>query len=96
MKTETEQLRVLIRQHIRMTAPSLDPLTSEQMANSLSDFVDKAIKKFAKGQAEHGGRIVDRDLDEEIRQEVTDLLWYALAKTWPLELLPPPSKTKTK
>lgn len=96
MKTETEQLRVLIRQHIRMTAPALDPLTSEQMAISLSTFVNDAIVKFAKGQAEHGGRIVDRDLKHELYQELQDSFWYLSADKWDKTLLPPATKTTNK
>lgn len=50
------------------------------ITNSLEDFIVTSIRKFIKGQKEHGGKITDRDLDIEIDQEHIDLFWYLAAR----------------
>lgn len=51
----------------------------EFMAIALDTFLSDAIDKYIKGQKEHGGSILDRDLDHEIYQEHIDLFWYSWA-----------------
>ena len=54
----------------------------QKMAESLAIFCIRAIDKFIAGQKKHGGNIIDKNLDEEIYQELLDLYWYLNAKTW--------------
>ena len=61
------------------------------MASSLSVFVTKAVDKYFKGQKEHGGNITDKDLNAEIQNEITDLMWYNFANSWKNYHVPPPS-----
>lgn len=54
-------------------------LTAEEIfevSSDLTDFVQKAARKYAKGKLEHGGRITERDLDVEIENEIIDLFHY--------------------
>lgn len=51
-----------------------------QLTEDLATFVETAIVKYIKGQLEHGGNISDRDLDNEIDQEVIDLFFYQQAR----------------
>jgi len=62
--------------------PKASSIRQQQLAASLSQFCLKAITKFRVGQEEHGGDIQDRDLDEEIFNEIIDLMWYVYAKKW--------------
>lgn len=64
------------REHI------LDSVTKAKMAISLNTFVIESIEKFIKGQKEHGGNLVDRDLAKEISQETIDLFWYNEGQKW--------------
>lgn len=77
-------LKTSIAHHIEMT--DKDGVVSEdrrvKMVNSLTDFVERAVIKYVKGQKEHGDNIEKRDLDKEIEQEHTDTFWYMEAKKW--------------
>ena len=53
-----------------------------QIVGSLGIFVNHAICKYIKGQIEHGGDITDRDLHEEIQQEIIDLFFYTEGLKW--------------
>jgi len=56
----------------------------ENMAFSLTRFLEHSIAKYIKGQEEHGGDIRDRDLAFEIEQEFYDTFWYNEAMhNWP-------------
>ena len=93
---EIKELTSAIHSHIRIHAPDCDPVTQSLMAASLAEFCQMATSKFNAGQREHGGRIVDRDLDKELMQETVDSFWYSSAKKWPAYMIPfPPTKTKT-
>lgn len=90
MPTNDKSLLVShIQAHIRVHAPDVDPVTQGLMAKSLAEFVERAVSKYQAGAKEHGGRLVDRDLDAELRQELLDFYWYSEAKTWPAYLIPP-------
>lgn len=54
----------------------------QQMAASLADFCCHAIIKYAAGQKEHGGDILDRDLKQEMVSEHIDMFWYQSAQQW--------------
>ncbi len=57
----------------------------ERMTISLSDFCINATKKFIAGQKKHGGKITDKDLRHELRQEYLDSFWYIEAEDWRLK-----------
>lgn len=44
-----------------------------------AQFIEYAVKKYDKGQKEHGGLITDRDMPPEERAEITDLWHYITA-----------------
>lgn len=50
------------------------------MAFCLDQYVSDSIDKYIKGQKEHGGNILDRDLDHEIYMESIDRNWYEWAR----------------
>ena len=53
-----------------------DPLVRDDVINDMTRFVIQGTRKYLSGQLEHGGTISDRDLDNEIDQEITDLFFY--------------------
>jgi hypothetical protein len=81
-----EQLTLLkssIDHFIGMTVGDVVTLEiRSQMSWSLVDFVANSTLKFGYGQLEHGGDIRDRNLDAEIKNELTDMFWYQSVKTW--------------
>ena len=42
------------------------------MTNDLVQFVEDSITKFIKGQKEHGGKLIDRNLSKDIAQEIME------------------------
>jgi len=52
---------------------------SEVREHAIARFKAKAREKYDKGQAEHQGLIVDRDLLNEIEDEAIDLVFYIFA-----------------
>jgi hypothetical protein len=46
------------------------------MTQDLSDFVVESAAKFIAGQKEHGGRLINRDLIDELMKEIYDSMWY--------------------
>lgn len=52
------------------------------MAISLQQFIVQAVDKYFKGQKEHGGRLVDRNLTVDMRHEIIDMMWYNAAQEW--------------
>ncbi len=72
-----------ILSHINMHNADGEILNAERRARlalELSHFVMEAIAKYHKGQREHGGDIIDRDLDHEIDNEIIDLMFYQYAR----------------
>lgn len=72
-------------QDLIASRPDMDlvhPERRDAMALSLAEWVTEAIEKYYKGQAAHGGDIIDRDLAKEIQQEQIDLYWYTAARSW--------------
>ena len=61
--------------------------TVKNMVRSLQGFTVTAIQKFIKGQKEHGGKITDRRLMEELGMEQIDSFWYGPfgAMSWPTD-----------
>ena len=59
---------------------TLMPSRQEDLALHLSSFVLDCIDKYLKGQAEHGGDILQANLEEEKRNELKDLVIYTIAK----------------
>lgn len=53
--------------------------SKEFILDNLKDFSTRAIRKFMKGQKEHGGFIADRPMLDEIENEVIDQFWYLKA-----------------
>ena len=49
-------------------------------AELLCEDIEKELEKFARGQAEHGGDIRDRDLDAEMEPELIDARIYHRCK----------------
>ena len=43
---------------------------------AIRSFIEKATAKYDKGQREHGGLVIDRELLTEIENEVIDLWIY--------------------
>ena len=60
----------------------LSQSTKDKMNIALTKFVEQSILKFIDGQIEHGGKLEDRALDDEISNELIDLHWYHAAKKW--------------
>ena len=58
---------------------------SEVREHAIARFKAKAREKYDKGQAEHQGLIVDRDLLSEIEDEAIDLVFYIYALRLNLE-----------
>jgi hypothetical protein len=84
MKNNT-LLRTHIRHLIRVQPDAdelINPNIAEHMANSLTDFVELAIKKFVVGQREHGGDIRTKNLNVELYKEMLDMFWYREAQYW--------------
>lgn len=46
------------------------------MAKDIGDFVLASIGKYVAGQKEHGGRLINRDIDKDITNEIIDLFHY--------------------
>lgn len=58
----------------------LEHITPDEVRDhAIARFKAKAAEKYDKGQAEHGGLIVDRDLLNEIEDEAIDLVFYIFA-----------------
>lgn len=57
----------------------IPPDAIPQWSAVLTQFVDDCMAKFAAGQREHGGDLRTRDVRNEIKQEIRDLIWYSLA-----------------
>ncbi len=53
-----------------------------KMRRAIIYFIYKSIEKFIKGQEEHGGNLTERNLDEEVYNELIDLYWYNEANKW--------------
>lgn len=51
-----------------------------QYAELMCEDIERELEKFARGQQEHGGDIRDRDLDEELTQELIDARIYQRCK----------------
>ena len=81
---ETESLMKEIEKLIEILDKDniLSQLTRDKINIALTRFVEKSILKFIVGQKEHGGNLEDRNLDEEIYNEILDLHWYLTAKEW--------------
>jgi hypothetical protein len=60
----------------------LDEKVRDNMSQALEGFIQDSIRKFIKGQTEHGGSLQDRNLELEIHNEVIDIFWYNTAKEW--------------
>jgi len=58
---------------------ALDSAKRSDLTIDLAKFVVRAIEKYVAGQKEHGGSIRDRDLPEEIINEIIDLYFYTQA-----------------
>jgi len=55
----------------------METITSDQIKhNSLTAFLEQASDKWDRGEAEHGGKITDRDCLLELEQEVIDAWFY--------------------
>ena len=59
-----------------LTPAGTPPDLIEPFGIALAEEVDNILRKFAAGQQKHGGDIRDRDLTEELTQEVRDALVY--------------------
>jgi hypothetical protein len=46
------------------------------LIDELSDFVERAVVKFTRGQLEHGGSIFDRNTILDADEEVLDMFFY--------------------
>ena len=57
----------------------LTPETKLRLRSSLTFFIHAAIAKYIRGQNEHGGNILDRDLIAEIQAEHIDMFHYLAA-----------------
>lgn len=57
-------------------------VTKNLIANSLTRFVIDACEKYNKGQKEHGGNLWERQLQQEIRNELIDTFFYTEALAW--------------
>lgn len=75
-------IRSFIRMHPEIQGSGVNPIIAEHMTNSLVQFVDSAVTKFALGQRQYGGDIRDKNLKAEIYMEQLDLFWYTAAQTW--------------
>lgn len=64
------------------THTDVEPFQRDKMAESLTEFVIFSASKFVAGQQEHGGRIIDRNLQHEMKMELTDMFWYMAAVEW--------------
>lgn len=62
--------------------PILDTKTCQAISSSLTNFIYAGVIKYIKGQQEHGGRLTDRDLLAEKRNEIIDLFFYNEADAW--------------
>lgn len=47
-----------------------------RLNNILKEFLVSSVSKFIQGQKEHGGKLIERDLDRDISEELIDLFWY--------------------
>ncbi len=54
----------------------LDAMKVSNLASDLGRFVELAIRKYIKGQREHGGCLDDRDLMAELENELIDHVHY--------------------
>lgn len=54
----------------------LDANYIDKFSTSFAVFMDSIIHKYANGQREHGGSILDRDLMAEMGHEIRDLVVY--------------------
>lgn len=68
---------VEIHQGVAVHLPERDVIFLEE---SYTNFILEATRKFARGQHEHGGRIIDRRIDQEIDGELIDLFHYNNAR----------------
>jgi len=82
--SQTIRLIPIISEYIEMIdiTDAIDTQTKENMSVSLASFIEHGVTKFIAGQREHGGNITDRNLDQELRNEITDIMWYNYAKDW--------------
>lgn len=57
------------------------PLKAQNLLfDILNNIIHDTIKKFEAGQIEHGGNLLDRDLDKDSHDEATDQMIYSTAK----------------
>lgn len=54
----------------------LDEKSRVFLVETLQDFCSKAVKKFCKGQLEHGGVIYERPMLSELENEQIDSMFY--------------------
>lgn len=67
---------ILARTHETLGPAGTPPDLIEPFGLALAEEIDNILRKFAAGQLKHGGDIRDRDLTEELTQEVRDALVY--------------------
>ena len=81
-KSRTLQATLLEYREASDTGDIESGATKIEMAASLQSFIETSVHKFLAGQREHGGRLQDRNMDQEISNELIDLFWYSSAKNW--------------
>lgn len=86
-------LRVAIGHYIRLNCIPVDANFPEHAHELLVEVLAKTVErtaiKFVKGQLEHGGDLLNRNLGADILDEITDLNVYITA-----ELIKQQTKTK--
>jgi len=50
------------------------------LSESLDTFKQQCLDKYDKGRAEHGDTLSELDFDKEIKEEIIDIVNYALLK----------------
>jgi hypothetical protein len=62
------------------------PRTPDQIRDdAIAHFIERAVPKFNKGQAEHGGSCDERANFEELENEIIDLWFYLMSLKYKLE-----------
>ena len=76
-KTLRETIMELIHE-FSITDKLWQPTTQEWMADVLADSVIRRLTKFAKGQREHGGDFLTKDMQvvSMMQEEADDSFWY--------------------
>lgn len=59
--------------------PIIPPKAQNLLFDILNNIIHDTIEKFEKGQIEHGGNLMERNLDVELHQESLDSIIYSTA-----------------